>query len=256
MQTGRFHTNRLRAESFGAGAAAYDRARPSYPPELIDDLLADGAATVLDVGCGTGKAARLLVERGVDVLGVEIDERMAGIARSYGITVETGRFEDWDAAGRQFDLVVSGQAWHWVDPALGVEKARAVLHPGGLLAPFWNFCAVDPDLQRGMDAAYARTAPQVTEGSVAHKGGPSTIPQHVEAFQASGRFVSVEHRRYPWETTYSRDEWLDMIQTHSDHSTLPPAILAAALEAVGDAIDAVGGVVRAHYTAEAVFARM
>jgi SAM-dependent methyltransferase len=255
MQAGRSHTNRRRAESFGGGALAYDRARPSYPAALIDDVVAGAPATALDVGCGTGKASRLLVERGVSVLGVEIDKRMAAVARSHAVDVETGSFEQWEPAGRQFDLVISAQAWHWVDPAVGIPKARAVLHAGGLLAPFWNFCVVDPDLQRRLDAAYARTAPQITEGSVVRNGGPATIPPQATALRATGAFASVEHRRYPWDRTYPRDEWLDLIRTHSDHSTLPPATLAALVEAVGDAVDAAGGLVRAHYTSEAILAR-
>ena len=139
---------------------------------------------------------------------------------------------------------------------MGIAKARTLLRPGGLLAPFWNFAALDPDLQRGIDAAYARAAPQVTHGSVVRNGGPATIPPRVEELRATRAFASVEHRRYPWETTYTRDEWLDLIQTHSDHSTLPPAQLAALVAAVGDVIDAAGGQVRAHYTTEAVFARI
>jgi hypothetical protein len=35
--------------------------------------------------------------------GVEVDERMADVARSYGIAVEVAAFERWDDAGRQFD---------------------------------------------------------------------------------------------------------------------------------------------------------
>ncbi len=255
MPADRSHTNRTRAESFGVGAVAYDRIRPSYPRQLIDDLLADNPETALDVGCGTGKAARLLAERGVAVLGVEIDERMADVARLHGITVDIGSFEQWDAAGRRFDLIVSAQAWHWVDPVAGTAKAQALLRRGGLLAPFWNFSALDRDLQRRIDAAYSRVAPQVTDRSVVRRGGPATIPPQIAALQAAGAFTSVEHRRYPWEKRYSRDEWLDLIQTHSDHSTLPAAQLAALVEAVGDAIDAAGGIVHAHYTTEAVLAR-
>ena len=51
---------------------------------------------MLDVGCGTGKVARELSARGLEVLGVELDERMAAIARGHGIEVELGAFEDWD----------------------------------------------------------------------------------------------------------------------------------------------------------------
>src|ERR1017187_6342704 len=108
----RTHQNRARALAFGGVAATYDRARPSYPPALIDALVDLAPHQVLDVGCGTGKAARLLVERGCDVLGIEPDPSMAAIARSHGITVDEATFESWEPGGRMYDLIVSGQAWH------------------------------------------------------------------------------------------------------------------------------------------------
>ena len=111
------HGDRDRAASFGSLAEQYDRFRPSYPRALIDDLVALGPGKVLDVGCGTGKVARALTDRGVDVLGVEPDERMARVARRHGIPVELASFETWDPAGRTFDLLTAGHAWHWVDPA-------------------------------------------------------------------------------------------------------------------------------------------
>jgi SAM-dependent methyltransferase len=252
-RTDRVHTNRLRAESFGAVAEAYDQARPSYPPALVDDLLAGARADALDVGCGTGKAARLLGERGVPVLGVEVDARMAAVARAHGIAVEMGTFEQWDAAGRRFDLIVSGQAWHWIDPDAGAAKAAALLRRGGLLAPFWNFSSVDADLRARIDTAYARVAPQVTDRAVVRGGGPATIPPVTDQLRATQLFARVEHRRYPWERDYTPDEWLALIRTHSDHSTLAAGQLAALLDAVGEAIG--DRLVHARYITEAIFAR-
>lgn len=254
LESRRHHANRTRAESFGAVALEYDRARPDYPAALVDDLVTGAPRQVLDVGCGTGKVARLLVERGLDVLGVEVDERMAEVARSYGIPVEIGRFESWDARGRQFDLLVSGQAWHWVDPQRGASRAVGVLRPGGRLVPFWNFAELDGQARRALAGAYARTAPPLAEESVLSGTGAATIPVHIEAVQASGYFATVEHRRYPWARDYTRDQWLGMIATHSDHLTLPDAQRAAVLREVAAAIDALGGTLRAYYTTEAIFA--
>ncbi|MCU1426215.1 MAG: methyltransferase type 11, partial [Actinomycetia bacterium] len=90
---GVLHEERGRAESFGADAARYDRARPSYPAALVDALTVDEPHEVLDIGCGTGIASRLFAARGCHVLGVEIDERMAAVAREHGIDVELGAFE-------------------------------------------------------------------------------------------------------------------------------------------------------------------
>ena len=61
IHTNEFHTDRARAEGFGAAADAYDAARPSYPPELINWLARHGVGSAVDVGCGTGRVARLLM---------------------------------------------------------------------------------------------------------------------------------------------------------------------------------------------------
>jgi SAM-dependent methyltransferase len=87
------HDEHARARSFGAVAELYDRARPSYPSEMVRDLLAGGPADILDVGCGTGKVACLFVGPGRRVLGVEPDRRMAAVARGHGIDIEVGTFE-------------------------------------------------------------------------------------------------------------------------------------------------------------------
>jgi hypothetical protein len=85
--------------------------------------------------------------------------------------------------------------------------------------------------------------------------GPGTVPGHIETLRRSHRFGHIERRQYRWEQHYERDEWLAMIRTHSDHSTLPPDRLHRLLAAIGAAFDGVGGVATAHYTTDAVFAR-
>ena len=116
------HEARQVAESFGEDAERYDRTRPRYPDALIERIAAAGP-DVLDVGSGTGIAARQLQAAGCRVLGVEPDARMAAFGRSHGVPAEVATFEAWEPAGRVFDAVVAGQAWHWVDPVAGAAKA-------------------------------------------------------------------------------------------------------------------------------------
>ena len=63
-------------------ATEYDRLRPSPPAAFVDDLVALAPKRVLDIGCGTGKVAKALAARGLSVLGVELDPRMAALAGS------------------------------------------------------------------------------------------------------------------------------------------------------------------------------
>jgi SAM-dependent methyltransferase len=252
--------NQTRAQSFGAIAETYDRVRPGYPVELITELLSDQPATALDVGCGTGKVARLLAERGVAVLGVEVDERMAEVARGHAVDVEISGFEDWDDAGRRFDLITSGQTWHWLEPGAAARKAAAVLNPGGRLALFWNFVDFSPQVQKALDAAYAAFAATATveapgQKSVVRGGGPVTIAGHAADLDASGRFGPAEYRTFARRQDYDREQWLELIASHSDHSTLPSTELERLLAAVGGVIDDLGGRLPVTWTTYVILAR-
>ena len=99
------HHARQIAESFGSEAERYERTRPTYPNAMVDAILvASPGRDVLDVGIGTGISARPFQQEGCQVLGVDPDERMAEYARQSGLEVEIAKFEEWDPAGRTFEL--------------------------------------------------------------------------------------------------------------------------------------------------------
>jgi predicted TPR repeat methyltransferase len=88
------HQARHIAESFGADAERYDRARPRYPTAVVGAIVAASPGrNVLDVGCGTGISSRQFQAAGCTVLGVEVDARMAAWARDRGLDVEVATFE-------------------------------------------------------------------------------------------------------------------------------------------------------------------
>jgi SAM-dependent methyltransferase len=244
--------NPPRSLSFGDDSEAYDRARPSYPPELVDDLAPEGGLDILDVGCGTGKLGRLLAARGCRVLGVEPDERMAAMARSHGLAVEVSPFEPWDDAGRRVDLVASAQAWHWIDQGAGARKAAEVLRPGGRLAVIWNLYRHEPAMKGTLEAVYERHAPELVGGTVLglEDGG---LP--LAGVDETGAFEPQERRTFAWEQRCSTAEWIDQLPTHSDHRALPASRRADLLAAVADALDAAGGGLTVGYTTLLITAR-
>lgn len=235
------YLRRDRAESFGAVAGDYDRYRPSYPAELVDALVDLAPSRVLDVGCGTGKAARLLTARDLDVLGVEPDPAMAAVARSHGLPVEVGAFETWDAGGRTFDLISCAQAWHWIEPAAGARKASEVLAAGGTLALFWNFDEPAPEVRHAFDGVYARLAPELGPLVAAGANAPAERPYERD-LRASGRFASISTRTYPWQRELTVDDFVGVVGTQSDHLLLGPQRLVALQVALRAAlIEALGG---------------
>ena len=230
-------TNRERANSFGGAAQNYDTHRPRYPERLIDDVLASGVRRLLDVGAGTGIASMQFVERGVDVLAVEPDNRMASVAQAKGIPLEIAAFEQWEPAGRRFDRVVFAASFHWVDPAVALPKIRGILRDGGKLALIWNRLRPTRPTRAEFESIYRDYMDVET-----HRGDGN--PDEIANLLTAAGFT-VTQRRYPHDLHYSAQQWVDIAFTFS-HQLILPAEKATELRArlaerIGPAGVSVGG---------------
>ena len=252
------HQQRQVAESFGTNAERYDRTRPRYPDALVERIVATiPGREVLDVGVGTGIAARQLQAAGCRVLGVDPDARMAGLARRLGTEAEVATFEAWDPAGRVFDAVIAGQAWHWVDPVAGAAKAAAVLRPGGRMALFWNAFQPPSDLSEAFAGVYRRVQTGLPFDPWARPALDSCqimCSTAADGIRQAGAFGDQERWRFDWDRPYTREEWLEVVPTIGGHSQIPPAALRELLAGIGAAIDAAGGSFTMHYATVAVTA--
>ena len=168
------------------------------------------------------------------------------------------KLEDWDPAGRTFDAVLAGQAWHWVDPVAGAAKSAAVLRPGGRLAVFWNAFGFPLALREAFGAAYRRALPGSPVGGIFARPAVdvylSMCATAADGMRSAGGFGQPEQWRFEWERPYTRDEWLDVVPTHGGHSQLTAPVLAELLAGMGAAIDAAGGSFTMSYTTVAATA--
>ena len=207
----------------------YERARPTYPDELFDDLaeLAGlaAAARVLEVGCGTGQATLPLARRGYSILCVELGEALAAAARRNlaglsNVEVVHANFETWEPERGDFDAIVAFTAFHWVDPELRYAKAARLLRNGGSLAvagslhvrrpdgdPFWT--DVQEDYDTVVPSPDNRPPPM-----------PDEVDDLREEIEASGYFDYVASRRYVWDQPYTADEYISLLDTYSGHRAL------------------------------------
>ena len=240
------HAYRHVAEGFGAEAGRYDRARPSYPADLVDRIAAASPGRdVLDVGCGTGISSRLFQAAGCTVLGIDPDPRMAELARRGGTEAVVAKFEDWDPAGRSFDVVIAAQAWHWVDPVAGAARAVAVLRPGGRLAVFWNAFEPPAALREAFGEVYRRAAPDSPFGAFWNRPALDAYRSGCEraagGMREAGGFGAAEEWLSRWERPYTRAEWLDLVPTTGGFTLMPPSAQEQVLSGMGAAVDAAGG---------------
>jgi SAM-dependent methyltransferase len=246
------------ANSFGADAARYDRTRPTYPEELVGKLVAASPGPrIVEVGCGTGVLSRQLRAAGCEVLGVEHDERMAEFARGTGVAVEVSKFETWDPAGREFDAVVAGQAWHWVDAEEGPRQAARVLRPGGVFVALWHVFAPPDPIAEAFADAYREVVPDAPirvgqtreEAFEAYRAG---CVRTGEVFVGTGAFRDARQWQASWQQAYTTAEYLDLILTMAPIALLGAEQTTALLGHVGSAIDEIGGRFTADYDTLAV----
>jgi SAM-dependent methyltransferase len=208
---------KARSLSFGSEAAAYERGRPSYPPETIDWLLPEGAQDVLDLGAGTGKLTTRLVERGLDVIAVDpIPEMLELLSNSLPDTPALlGTAEEIPLADDSVDAVLVAQAWHWFDPERAVKEVSRVLRPGGRLGLVWN--------TRDERLGWVKDLGRII--------GPEHDPFNNEVTLAEP-FGEIERHQVEWTSYLTPQALIDLVASRSYCITSPEKVRTRTLEQV------------------------
>ncbi len=137
---------------FSNRAEDYAKFRPLYPLEIIDLLAAKCDLTpesvIADIGSGTGLLAKIFLENGNPVIGIEPNREMRFAGEQY--LAEFGRFTSMDGTAEAtrlpahaMDIAVAGQAFHWFDPAKARAEFIRILKPEGFAVLVWNVRRTD-----------------------------------------------------------------------------------------------------------------
>ena len=127
---------------FDTVAQLYEASRLGYPGDIVAFAVATAAVgaggAVLEVGCGTGQLTERLACFGFRLTAIDLGPSMISAARrrldGSAVSFEVASFEDFAAPEASFDLIISGTAFHWVDPEVMFRKPARLLRPGGWLA--------------------------------------------------------------------------------------------------------------------------
>lgn len=228
---------------FDESPETYDRARPSYPEPLWDELFArlPPGPRLVEIGPATGKATAALLDRGASVTACEPGRNLAAYLRekfpTLMVAVLDTTFEDAALPRAAFDGVVAATSFHWVDPAVRLLKSATILKPGGVLAVIDTNQVADP-VDRGYFAAsqqiydryFPGEAPQLTPGR-------DVVPPAFDELRRCGPFGKAELYRYDWDQRYSAASYLDLVRSYSNTAQLPPAVREAFLADLGAFID-------------------
>lgn len=210
-----------RARSFGGVAAAYERGRPVFPREAAAWLVGNDAATVLELGAGTGKLTEQLVALGHDVHATDPDPDMLAILKKKlpDIPTSEAAAEDIPLADRSVDVVVAAQCLHWFDLDRALPEIARVLKPGGHLAVTWNV--------RDERIPWVRRLGRLI-------GTQEQLGDLGEALVHSDLFGFVEDAKFPFWQDVNKESIVDLVASRSNVATLPDDERAAKLQEVVD----------------------
>lgn len=129
-------------ELFVGTAEYYSKYRIEYPKQLLDMILkfndVKGEGKLLDLGCGTGQLAIPLHKYFKEVIGIDISQEMINEARkisleknAQNISFITMESEQIGKELGQFDLILCGNAFHWMDRELILNESYDILKSSG-----------------------------------------------------------------------------------------------------------------------------
>lgn len=140
------HTPIHRAASAGFSAKAddYVRGRPDYPDAIVewlrDRLGLQSGTTAVDLGAGTGKFTRYLLQTGAHVIAVEPVKEMRAkiVAALPDADAHEGTATSIPLPDGSVDAVTCAQAFHWFATQDALREIHRVLKPHGKLGLIWN----------------------------------------------------------------------------------------------------------------------
>jgi SAM-dependent methyltransferase len=207
------------AHSFGGVVDAYDRARPSYPSEAAQWLVGQEAATVLELGAGTGKLTAQLSALGHAVVATDPDPAMLDrLKRNLPQvrTIET-HAEELPLSDRAFDAVLAAQSFHWFDLDRALPEIARVLKTGGCLGLVWN--------QRDESVPWVRRLGRII-------GTQDQLDEPAQALADSGLFADVEEATFANWQQVDRRSIQDLVLSRSNVAVLDEEGRAAKLAEV------------------------
>jgi len=238
----------------------YDKIRWGYPNELYADILRycgpGKGKKALEIGAGTGKATAPFLDSGYDVTAVELGRNMAAFLsekfNAYkNFRVVLSSFEEVSLDDDHYDLIYAATSFHWVDAEAGVPKVFRLLKNGGVFALFRSNAIpaegkeMYEEIQKVYEATYYRHYAS-KERPVRKSGEELLRPAEIRrsfGFDSLERFGfrDVTLKLYNTSRIYGADEYIELLDTFSDHRNLPDDLRSALYEGIREVIVRHGG---------------
>lgn len=216
----------------------FDKWRVKYSQELFDYIVKECRLNrekkCLEIGPGTGQATEFALETGCDYCAIELGAHLAELLKKKydkydNFQVVNADFEIYPFESGQFDLVYSAATIQWINEETAYRKCYSILKNQGYLAMFFMYGdyktdnpSLFEDIQRIYDTYFVSEMPYRQKFNY-------------EAGETYG-FHYLGRKDFYGKRSYSADEYVEYIKTHSDHITIREEYRKPFFNGIRDAI--------------------
>lgn len=235
--------------TFNIDPENYDLARPLYPSELYQDIYKqcnlNSGSKILEIGMGTGQATYPFLQLGSDVTAVEMGCNLAEFAANKykdfnNLEIINEDFMGCDLKGQKFNLIFSATAFHWLPTPEKYKRIEALLGNDGYLVLFWNRPFVS-DKNDPSNVVSSKVYSKYTSGgNILKPFDSSEMNKMLDELSING-FNVLFNKIYTRTRVLKTSEYISLLNTYSDHRSLPEDIRKSFECDMYDAIESVGG---------------
>lgn len=240
-----------RKNTFNEIANEYEKYRPPYPDQLFRDILEFAELKtndeILEIGCGTGQATTGFVNLGYsNITAIELGENLAELTRQkfrnkHAVKIINSQFETWNHENEQFNLAISGTAFHFIQPQeIGYRKVFELLRDQGSIAFFWTVHVpsyIEP--YNEIREIYRKYAPQLDDSQ--NPSLEQVIEDRSKLTLKDGLFKDLDVKHYTWDHHFTASEYISLLNTNSRHRLVPEDVRNELFSEIREVIERYGG---------------
>ncbi|MBD5458810.1 MAG: class I SAM-dependent methyltransferase [Lachnospiraceae bacterium] len=154
---------------FNELADDYTVGRPIYAMDFIDSLYKQYGfnedSMIADIGAGTGKFSKQLLDRGSTVYCVEPNDDMRNTAikelgKYSGFHAVDGTATDTKLYDESVDFITTAQAFHWFDTLLFQKECKRIIRKNGLIFLIWNMRDMSSEMNQKSFEIFSKYCPK------------------------------------------------------------------------------------------------
>lgn len=250
-------------KTFDNAASDYDKSRPEYVNEIYDAIFhykpINSDSYVLEIGLGTGKASRPILDTQCRFIGIEPGKQLACLAReryrtyaNFSLFAQT--LQDFVSPDKSFDLIYAATAFHWIPEEYGYNRVFNLLKPGGAFARFAYHAGVDKGRKAMTEEIQELYSKYLHTQERPKEYGAEDAKKLAEIACQYG-FDDTLYRLYSVTKDFTADEYMALLRTYSDHMKAAEPDRKMLFEGIHSAINNNGGIMTVYYVMDLELAR-